>query len=237
MKRLHWFVLLLTLIPALRATAQVDDDKPLPATKGPVKPTRGALMDYGPYLASSLRALIGPGGKTTVAAYKGLSIKLGHDAYICFDTELMRYAVGWTGQWLDLKKTHMTISKGDVCPAIAGKVIFSTAMSPGVSAKGNLADPRTSHVGPLPREHAHYTGLFLNGDRVVIAYAAGGGRVLELPGAAPAGAGMVFTRTMRVEKTAEPLTFVLADGGEGLSAALLGAPPGAEIVKQDGGLR
>src|SRR5690242_3128533 len=116
-------LLLMMLSFALGATGQVNDDpadKPLPATKGRAKPTRGAVMDYGPYLASSLRAPIGPDGKMTVAAYKGLSIKLGHDAYVCFDTELMRYAVGWTGQWLDLKKTHMTTSKGDVCPAIAG---------------------------------------------------------------------------------------------------------------------
>lgn len=235
MKKLHWTVLLLAVISVVRVTAQVNDDpaeKPLPATKGPAKQTRGALMDYGPYLASSLRAPIGPGGKTTVAAYKGLNIKLGHDAYVCFDTELMRYAVGWTGQWLDLKKTHMTTSKGDVCPAIAGKVSFSTAMSPGVSAKESLTDPRTSHVGPLPRQHAHYEGLFLNGDRVVIAYTAGGGRVLELPGSTSA----AFTRTIRVEHTTEPLTFVLADSADKLSAALVGAPGGALIVKQDGGL-
>src|SRR3954465_3139153 len=178
MKRLCWFaLLLLVLVPALAAPAPVNDDpaeRPLPATKGPIKPTKGALMDYGPYLSSSLRAPIGPGGKEIVAAYKGLNIKRGNDAYVCFDTELMRYAVGWTGEWLDLKRTHMTTSKGDVCPAIAGKVNFSTAMSPGVSANGSLADPRTSHVGPLPKEHAHYSGLFLNGDRVVIAYTAGG---------------------------------------------------------------
>src|SRR5258708_3226449 len=110
-----WSTLLFLIMTfALRAAAQVADDptdKPLPASKGSAKPTRGALMDYGPYLASSLRAPLREAGKPTVVAYKGISIKLGQRAFVCFDTELMRYAVGWTGEWLDLKRTHMTTSK------------------------------------------------------------------------------------------------------------------------------
>ncbi|MDB5323106.1 MAG: hypothetical protein JWN40_4737 [Phycisphaerales bacterium] len=219
-------LLLLMIAPALRA----DDEAP-PAKETGLK-TKGALMDYGPFLSSSLRA-----GKTDVLAHKALNIKLGHGAFISFDTELMRYAAGWTGEWLDLKRTHMTTSKGEFCPAIAGKVAFTTAIAPGVSAKQSLADPRNPHVGPLPKTHAHYTGMFLAGDRVVIDYTAGGGRVLELPGAAPAGDGVLFTRTLRVEKTSEPLTFVLAENAEKLSAVLVGAPAGAAIVKQDAALR
>jgi glucose/arabinose dehydrogenase len=205
-------------------------------------PTPGERMDYGPVLASSLRAAPAKAGeKRVVLAYKGLNIKLGDGAAVCFDTELMRYAAGWTGGWLDLKKTHMTTSKGEVCPAIGGKVAFTTAMGPGVSYHGSLADPRTNpnfpHRGPLPKEQAHYSGMYLDGDRVAIAYMAGGGKVLETPGVVRVGDQTFFTRTMRVERTTEPLTFVLADGAEGLSAEVVKGPDGAKIEKQQGGLR
>src|SRR4051812_31653650 len=30
-------------------------------------------------------------------AYKGIAIKLDNDAYVCFDTDLLRMAAGWTG--------------------------------------------------------------------------------------------------------------------------------------------
>jgi glucose/arabinose dehydrogenase len=202
--------------------------------------TPGEKMDYGPVLASSLRAPAKVGEKRVVLAYKGLNIKLGEGASVCFDTELMRYAAGWTGGWLDLKKTHMTTSKGEVCPAIGGKVVFTTAMKPGVSHHRGLEDPRTNplfpHRGPLPREYAHYSGLYIDGDRVVIAYTAGGGKVLEMPGAMRAGDGVVFTRTMRVEKTSEPLAFVLADGAPEVSAEVVNGPAGAKIEKHDQGM-
>jgi hypothetical protein len=67
----------------------------------------------------------------------------------------------------------MTTSKGEVCPAIGGKVMFTTTMKPGVSHHGGLEDPRTNplfpHRGPLPKDFAHYSGLYIDGDRVVIA--------------------------------------------------------------------
>src|SRR5258706_403250 len=244
MKKLFcWTVpLLLSIIPAFISAGQVNGDPEAPIViNGPVKPTKGALMDYGTFLSSSLSAPAAPGEKPKVIAYKSFNIKLGHGAHVSFDTELMRYAAGWTGEWLDLKRTHMTTAKGEVCVGIAGHVVFSTAMAPGVSHRGSLVDPRNDpahpHRGPLPKEHAHYTGLYLSGDRVVITYSAGGGRVLELPGAGKVGESAFFTRTLRVEKTSEPLTIVLADDAAGLSAALVKEPVGAEIVKQEGTLR
>src|SRR3954454_24082240 len=107
----RWGASLLIFAGTLGLHAQED-----PAEKGPkppAKPTKGALMDYGPYLASSLTMPVA-GGKPKVVAYKSLDIKLGGGAFVSFDTELLRYGAGWTGEFLDLKKTHMTTSKGDV---------------------------------------------------------------------------------------------------------------------------
>jgi glucose/arabinose dehydrogenase len=114
-------------------------------------------------------------------------------------------------------------------------------MNPGVSRGGSLADPRNDpghpKLGPLPREHGHYRGLYVNGDRVVLSYTAGGGGVLELPGAAQVDRATLFTRTFRVERTTEPLTIVLADDAEKLRADVVNAPTGARVVKAEGSLR
>src|SRR3954467_13709548 len=128
----------LILAGALSLVAQEE-----PPAKPSGKPTKGAAMDYGSYLASSLTMPV-VGGKPKVVAYKSLDIKLGGGAYVSFDTELLRYGAGWTGEFLDLKKTHMTTSKGDVPPGVGGPVVFTTtAVAPGVSHGGSLADPRT----------------------------------------------------------------------------------------------
>jgi glucose/arabinose dehydrogenase len=232
-------VALLVSVPSLASRAADAPAGGPSGPKAPAKPTKGAVMDYGPFLSSSL-ALPLAGGKQQVVAYKSLSVKLAEGAHVAFDTELMRYAAGWSGGWLDLSKTHMTSSKGSVCPDVAGRIAFTTKLSPGVSSKGSLDDPRNDprfpRRGPLPKAHAHYKGLYLHGDRVVIAYTAGGGELLELPGAAKAGEATVFTRTIRVERTTEPLTLVLADDAAGLAAEVSGAG-GATVANEGGSLR
>src|ERR1041385_2929330 len=52
--------------------------------------------DYGPFFSATVKA---PGGNMTI---KGVVATVGADknAYVCFDTDLMRMSVGWTGDWL-----------------------------------------------------------------------------------------------------------------------------------------
>src|SRR5690349_17583129 len=33
-------------------------------------------------------------------AFKGVAIKLGNDAFVCFDTDQLRMTAGWTGNYL-----------------------------------------------------------------------------------------------------------------------------------------
>src|SRR5437660_12491648 len=86
------------------------------------KPSRGVDMDYGPFLNYSVLKPrepkpAGPAKKPAAAAEekkpegpnpnppwkagdllatKGVAVKLDHGASICFDTETLRYAAGWT---------------------------------------------------------------------------------------------------------------------------------------------
>src|SRR3954463_9631275 len=117
----------LLLACALTAAAQKDvpedpADKPLAPATG--KPSKGALMNYGPYLASSLAEDVN--GKPVTVADKSLTIDLGGGFYVAFDTELMRYSRGWGGKFLDLTKTHLSTSKGDRPPRVGGPLWFTT---------------------------------------------------------------------------------------------------------------
>src|SRR3954463_5059025 len=109
---------LLVALAPLVATAAGEPTVPLPAPGA--KPTRGALMDYGAFLTSSL-SLPPSSAKEKIPpaiAYKSVNIKLGNGTNVAFDMDLMRYAAGWTGDWLNLSSTHMTTQKGEVCPSV-----------------------------------------------------------------------------------------------------------------------
>ena len=91
-------------------------------------------------------------------AAKGITVRLGHDACVLFDTDLMRFAAGWTGGFLDLSKTNIGGLKGDF-PAAAGPtpvhhppgprlgqgrpIRRPPAQSPGAAAEGLGALSRT----------------------------------------------------------------------------------------------
>ena len=64
------------------------------------KRTKWDEMDIGPFQAYGLEAQLN--GKLWRPALKGLNIKLGPNASVCFDTERLRMAAGWTGGFLKL---------------------------------------------------------------------------------------------------------------------------------------
>jgi glucose/arabinose dehydrogenase len=206
----------------------------------------GATMDYGPYLASSL---ISPAQSKSAAvaamgpalAYKGLTIKVGNGACVCFDTDTLRYAAGWTGGFLNLAKTHMTTPKGDGPPCPGWPLSFTTADGPGwADVKGSLADPRADplapRLGPLPKDQAHYRGLYLYDGRVVLAYTVGTTNVLETPRAVMVGDELVFARTIRIDRPDRPLTMVLGNATGHFGAVLAGAPEGVKVETREGRL-
>ena len=173
-------------------------------------------MDHGPFYYGSIH------GKTI--AFKGIAIKLaGGQAGVSFDTELMRMADGWTGGYLTIKGERTTGGH----PLIVGKSVFNTEIRPGWSSNGDFTDrrspapedPKGKPVGPLPRDVAHFKGLYRDGDKVVLAYSVGKTEVLELPGFVDQGGLSYFTRTFNLGPTVEPLTLLIMDDA-GQSALL-----------------
>ena len=142
------------------------------------KPATRPTMDYGPFLSYSVIRQ-----NKTDLALKGINIRVGPEQKhtICFDTDLMRIAAAWQDGFLDLSQTHQILLKGSHSPSVVGALSFITPMQPGVSPTNSIEDPRSDHLGPLPREFAHYTGLYINDNKVILSYTVGDAQILELP--------------------------------------------------------
>jgi hypothetical protein len=163
-------------------------------------------MDYGPSLAATYNA-----GKGNVVL-KGIAIKLGKpgdQANVIFDTELLRYAAGWTGGFIDYHGVAFDGAHG-VSPSIEGTIGFQTKPDRGATSNGDFHDPRPQPLGPIAREYGHYKGLYRNGDRVIISYSIGRRDVLDMPHVEVRDGKPVFMRTLQVMPSDQPIAINLA---------------------------
>lgn len=156
-------------------------------------------MNYGPYLTASIEA---PEPRTNIA-FKGIAINLGanfggdHNEAVVFDTDLLRYSAGWTGDFVALKGVAFD-GEHWAYPRIQGEQVFGTRPAPGWAKEGKFADPREYHFGPLPHDWAHWQGLYLHEKSVVLSYTVGGMSVLEMPGLERSHGLTAFVRTLNL---------------------------------------
>ena len=195
------------------------------------------------------------------AANKGLAITLGtaHRDYAVYDLDTMRLAVAWSGEFLEFGNT-LTKIEWPPPPTVKGDVAFFTGNGPGwADPKGNLTDPRANQQGPLPKNWAHYEGLYVHGEQVVLKYTLGGTEVLESPGVEMVDGHSAFSRTVQFEHSAGPTRLVLGSGWDPklglklllnsgtplvlgpdtshpLTLRVTGLPPGAELTTTSEGL-
>ncbi|HLY10237.1 MAG TPA: DUF6797 domain-containing protein [Planctomycetota bacterium] len=179
---------------------------------------QAAEMDYGPCIAATVGI-----AKDNITP-KGLVIRVDAEkqAYVLFDTELLRVTAAWTGRWLQLAGRVYADDSNDY-PWVNGEIQFSTPAGPGWAKAGRWADPRpTPRDGPLPADWAKFRGYTLNGDRVVLRYTVDSVPVLELHGIQKRGDGIAFTRTLELGPTTQPLTVLLATQTPDLGASVQG---------------
>jgi len=173
--------------------------------------TKWDLMEHGPFLSSYMDA--------TPKINKAVSINLGNGATVCFDTEMCKLALGWTGGFVKLP-TGRDGLEGMPKPG-GSNIVFTTPVGPGwADADGNFSDGRPEFkgkkYGPLPKEHAKWKGIYLDGNDVVLSYTVGKASVLEKDSFDPAT--QVFTRALDVKPFGVPLTAIIceAKGGKNL---------------------
>jgi hypothetical protein len=85
--------------------------------------------------------------------------------------------------------------------------------------------------GPLPRDWAHFKGVYHHGNQLVLSYTVGDASVLELPGYERSGEAIAFSRTLNIGKSSNDLRLRLAP--EEIPVALVGDSP-ARLIKMDG---
>ncbi len=169
-------------------------------------------MDYGPFLTATVEAAE-PAGNF---AYKGIVIRVGGkgNETIVFDTDTLRYAAGWNDGYISM--TGVVFDGAHwAYPKTVGPVAFSNVVGPGwarpgVTGEKAFADPRfRGHdgkpYGPLPRDWAHWKGLYLHNQQVVLSYTVGQAQVLETPALELLGEQSAFARSFNVRGGESPL--------------------------------
>ena len=170
-------------------------------------------MDYGPFLCGSIEDNYPVNGNF---ALKGIAIRLGdkQQAAVSFDMEMLRYSVGWTGEWLKLDYGRDGLASH---PTLRGMPEFGTkGTSLGWARDGKWDDPRAKATtgrpeGPLPADWAKYKGIYLDGRKVVLHYTVGDCDVLEQPSFDDIDNLHVFSRTIQFGRSSKPLTMLLIE--------------------------
>ena len=180
-------------------------------------------------------------------ASKGLAIILENEAFMCFDTDLLRMSAGWTSAVVtnhgNASCTGYITAKGVAYdgghgghPEVSGAQKFGTAVLPGwADARGEFRDSRAEPFGPLPEKWCRWDGVHVQGMKVVLAYTVHGTKILEQPGSVEKDGALGFVRTFKIEKTKQDLAMLVAtveDGtgaSEGAQAALTG-PKGTTVA-------
>jgi len=193
-------------------------------------------MDYGPALFWTYQ--VAPGN----IAQKGIAVRLDDGpggvskgrAWMVYDHDTMRVAAATTGEFVDWKGIAFDGSHG-THTSLKGERHFVNPVGPGwASPEGKWDDARVvgrdnRMFGPLPREWAHYEGMYLHGGKAVIVASVGGTRVLESPGWIDHGSNAVFTRTLNIGAAKKPLLLRVAP--DSVNVAL----SGDGSLRKDGG--
>ena len=175
-----------------------------------------------PFIGTTVDAR-GLGAESNVAT-RGVVLFLGDDVFAAFDPDLLRMAIGWRGEFLELTTMaqisyHEANNKENSIPRVLGEPVFMTGVYPGwFAGPANFQDPRPAGAnpddvgrGPLPVELGRWNGVYVVGDTAVLSYSVGETGIFEQPGSVAMGGETGITRTFRVEPGADRLTLVLAE--------------------------
>ena len=197
--------LVLALLFIAPSFAQEIGNEPAPpkATKPGVRKGRGYEMDYGSALSYTINCKQAGSRDPDNLVLKGVAVRVSKEplATICFDTELLRYAAGWTNGFLDISRTHLNSSKGTDYAYADGDLQFRTKPRLGWGlGTNNPTPPRTK-----------YHGFYRSGEQIIFSYAINGTEILDLPGYEISGGVGWFTRTLSLGPHREPITIAIAE--------------------------
>lgn len=164
-------------------------------------------------------------------AVRCVIVMLGNDSYACFDTDLLRMAVAWRGEFVSLT-TMAQVSyqepgnKNNAISRVLGKPVIATGIYPGwTSAEPDFRDPRPAGPnpnavgrGPIAADHGRWNGLSVAGNAAILSYTVAGTDIHEQIGSVASAGQVGITRTFQLGAVNRPLTLVVAE-----------VPPGGSI--------
>ena len=174
-------------------------------------------MNYGPYLTHSLEV------RGAGIVNKGIAIRLDAgeggvskgNAFMLYDTDLLNCAVGWGGGFIDWRGIAMD-GRHNAHASIRGDQTFANPVGPGWrSPAGKWEDTvrvrglDKKPYGPLPRTWAHYKGLYVHGNKVVLSYTVGARGVFEMPSLHGEN---VFIRNLQIAPGTSEIVMQVAQG-------------------------
>ncbi|KAA6437037.1 c-type cytochrome [Dyadobacter flavalbus] len=169
-------------------------------------------------------------------AARTLALPLGDSAYICFDTDLLRWSVAWTGKFLPMVLMAQIsykdfFNKNNQIPTVTGNPAIATGSYPGwtsgkpdftgrISASGSTTQPLWR---AMPAEKGRWSGVFVYGNKAILSYTVGNAEVYEMPGSAKFADQTVFTRAFRINNVKNELYLTAAEVVNGNSGATKGS--------------
>ncbi|MED5418097.1 MAG: DUF6797 domain-containing protein, partial [Verrucomicrobiota bacterium] len=158
---------------------------------------------------------------------------------VLFDTEMMRMACAIPGRPVMFNTYRDGL--GGAGHWVGSPYLFVTESGPAWADEGgNFDDVREGKkAGPLPREWAHYRGLYRHGERVVFSYYINGTGILDMPWIEEVDGTKVFARTLEVMPSKSMLVLRLCqtrDTSDAPTTVILrdGADAAVELTSKDG---
>lgn len=195
----------------------------------------GSFVEAGfPYISTSLDARkLGPAFPQDNMAARTLALQLGDDAYACFDTDLLRWSVAWTGKFLPMALMAQVsykdfFNKNNKIAALTGDAKMATGLYPGWTLEkpftGNAARNAETEPtwAPMPAEQGRWKGVYVYGNQAILNYLVGTADVAELPGSAKFEDQVAFTRTFQIDNAAKEMFLTLAEVRNGVGAEVKG---------------
>lgn len=166
---------------------------------------------------------------------RGLVVNLDDSAFMCFDRDLLRWSVAWTGERLtasmlpDVSYKNF-FNKLSHVPEIAGVPAFGTGIYPGWSITRPIhhdlrlaAQEREGFFwGPLPGDIGRWDGVSVNGSKAILNYRVSKTRIRELPSAIRWQDHTIFSRALEVGKSEEVLFLNAAEVKSGSTSVIDG---------------
>lgn len=189
-----------------------------------------------PFISTYLDARnLGAGFPTDNIVSRGLIINLDDSAFMCFDRDLLRWSVAWTGARLTESMLPEVsykdfFNKISHVPEIAGNPAFATGIYPGWSlgspvhqeVRSDSQEKEGYYWGALPEEYGRWDGLYVYGAQAILKYRVGSTRIAELPGVIREESLTLFTRVLEIDATTDTLFLNVAEVTPGASGVVDG---------------